>query len=89
MRIRELVGKPIPVVMLTAVQAHEVIGEFKRVLQARTATDPSIAGSISRRRGEEPVVLQKPADALLLNLTIAEALGLAPSGADRPATSPA
>jgi two-component system, sensor histidine kinase len=90
LRIRELVGNPIPVVMLTAVQAHEVIGEFKRVLQARTATDPSIAGSISRRRGEEPVVLQKPADALLLNLTIAEALGLAPSaGADRPATSPA
>jgi CheY-like chemotaxis protein len=89
-RIRELVGSPIPVVMLTAVQAQEVVGEFKRQLQARTNADPSIAPNITLRRGEEPVVLQKPADALLLNSTIARVLGLAPSaGADRPATSAA
>ncbi len=89
-RIRELIRSPIPVVMLTAVQAQEVVGEFKRQLQARTSADPSIASNIALRRGEEPVVLQKPADALLLNSTIAQALGLAPSaGADRPATSAA
>ncbi|HEY4040092.1 MAG TPA: hybrid sensor histidine kinase/response regulator, partial [Burkholderiaceae bacterium] len=89
LRIRELVSNPVPVVMLTAVPAHEVIAEFKRLLQARTAAEPSITTNISRRRGEEPVVLQKPADASLLNSTIAQALGLVPStGADRPATSP-
>jgi two-component system, sensor histidine kinase len=89
LRIRELIGSPVPVVMLTAVPAHEVIAEFKRLLQARTAADPSIGSVISQRRGEEPVVLQKPADASLLNTTIAQALGLVPStGADRPATSP-
>ncbi|HEX4596705.1 MAG TPA: hybrid sensor histidine kinase/response regulator [Burkholderiaceae bacterium] len=89
LRIRELVSHPVPVVMLTAVPAHEVIAEFKRLLQARTIAEPSIATNISRRRGEEPVVLQKPADASLLNSTIAQALGLVPStGADRPATSP-
>jgi signal transduction histidine kinase len=89
-RIRELVGTPVPVVMLTAVQSQEVVGEFKRQLQARTRVDPSTESNISRRRGEEPVVLQKPADASLLNSTIAQALGLAPpEGADRPATSAA
>jgi len=89
-RIRELVGSPIPVVMLTAVQAQEVVGEFKRLLQARTNADPATEQNISSRRGEEPVVLQKPADASLLNSTIAQALGLAPpAGADRPATSAA
>jgi len=45
--------------MLTAVQAQEVVGEFKRQLQARTSADPSIASNIALRRGEEPVVLQK------------------------------
>ena len=89
-RIRELVGSPVPVVMLTAVQAQEVVSEFKRLLQARTNADPATALSISGRRGEEPVVLQKPADASLLNSTIAQALGLTPpAGADRPATSAA
>jgi len=90
LRIRELVGTPVPVVMLTAVHANEVIGEFKRLVQSRTSADPSIAANITRQRGEEPIVLQKPADASLLNSTIAQALGLAPlAGADRPATSAA
>jgi two-component system, sensor histidine kinase len=90
-RIREVAGRPIPVVMLTAVQGLEVIAEFKRLLQAKISADPSIAPSISRRRGEEPVVLQKPADPILLNSTIAQALGLVPSpdsdGAGRTAAS--
>jgi len=78
-RIREVVGRPVPVIMLTAVQAAEVVAEFKRQLQARTSADPSIAPVISRHRGEEPLVLQKPANAVLLNSTIAQALGLAPA----------
>jgi signal transduction histidine kinase len=78
-RIREVVGSPVPVIMLTAVQAPEVVGEFKRQLQVRISADPSIAPIISRRRGEEPIVLQKPANAVLLNSTIAQALGLAPA----------
>jgi signal transduction histidine kinase/CheY-like chemotaxis protein len=86
-RIRELVRSPVPVVMLTAMQAQEVVAEFKRQLQARTHADPAIVTTITRR--DEPVVLQKPADAALLNSTIAQVLGLAPSGADRPATSTA
>jgi len=78
-RIRELVGRPVPVVMLTAVQVPEVVNEFKRLLQARMSADPGITPTIARHPGEEPIVLQKPADASLLNSTIAEALGLAPS----------
>jgi len=78
-RIRELIGSPVPVVILTAVQASEVLGEFNRSLQARLNADPSLASNILRGRGEEPVVLQKPADAALLNSTLAQALGLAPS----------
>jgi len=78
------------VVMLTAVQASEVVREFRRLLQVRTSADPSIAAAIARHRGEEPIVLQKPADAALLNTTIAQALGLVPSdggdGAGRAAT---
>jgi signal transduction histidine kinase len=87
LRIRELVGSPVPAVMLTAVHASEVLGEFKRLAQSRTAADPSIAATLLRQREEEPIVLQKPADAALLNSTIAQALGVAP--ADRPATSAA
>jgi signal transduction histidine kinase len=78
-RIRELVGSPVPAVMLTAVHAQEVVREFKRLLQLRTSADPSIVPAIARHHGEEPIVLQKPADASLLNSTIAQALGLAPA----------
>ncbi len=88
-RIRELVGNPVPAVMLTAVHASEVIGEFKRLLQARVQAEPAVAADMVHQRAEEPVVLQKPADASLLNSTIAQALGLAPTGADRPARSAA
>jgi signal transduction histidine kinase/CheY-like chemotaxis protein len=76
LRIREAVGKPVPVIMLTAVSAGEVIGEFqravKRILQARS----ELAGVIARSRVEEPVVLQKPTNAILLNNRIAQSLGL-------------
>ena len=76
LRIREAVGKPVPVIMLTAVGAGEVIGEFqravKRILQARS----ELAGVIARSRVEEPVVLQKPTNAILLNNRIAQSLGL-------------
>ncbi len=92
-RIRELVGSPVPAVMLTAVHAQEVVREFKRLLQLRTNADPSIVSAIARHHGEEPIVLQKPADASLLNSTIAQALGLTPAGgtdgAGRAATSAA
>jgi len=92
-RIREAVGSPVPVIMLTAVQGSEVVAEFKRHLLARTNADPSIAPIISRRRGEEPIVLQKPANAVLLNSTIAQVLGLPPvtgtDGEGRAATSTA
>jgi hypothetical protein len=54
----------------------EVIGEFqravKRILQAR----PELSGVIARSRVEEPVVLQKPTNAILLNNRIAQSLGL-------------
>jgi len=63
--------------MLTAVQAQEVVGEFKRQLQARTSADPSIAPNIALRRGEEPVVLQKTGRCAAAEPTIAQALGLA------------
>jgi signal transduction histidine kinase len=79
LRIREIVGAPVPVVMLTAVQSQEVRNEFRRLQQARLSADPSSADVIVRSHGEEPVVLQKPANAATLNSTIARALGLLPA----------
>jgi signal transduction histidine kinase len=76
LKIREAVGGPVPLLMLTAVTTGEVVGQFqqavKRVLQAR----PELAGVIARSRVEEPVVLQKPTNAILLNHRIAQSLGL-------------
>jgi len=76
LKVREAVGQPVPVVMLTAVTMGEVIGEFqravKRILQAR----PDLSGVVARSRVEEPVVLQKPTNAILLNNRIAQSLGL-------------
>jgi CheY-like chemotaxis protein len=76
LRIREKVGGPVPLLMLTAVTTGEVVGEFqrsvKRILQAR----PELAGVVARSRVEEPVVLQKPTNAILLNNRIAQSLGL-------------
>jgi CheY-like chemotaxis protein len=75
-RIRELVGAPIPAVMLTAVQGAEVIAEFQRAMYARMALNPSLVSAIARSRTEEPPVLQKPTTAAVLNATLAEVLGL-------------
>ena len=76
LRIRESVGGPVPVVMLTAVTMGEVIGEFQRAVKRTLQDRPDLAGVIARSRVEEPVVLQKPTNAILLNNRIAQALGL-------------
>jgi two-component system, sensor histidine kinase len=75
-RIRELLGRPIPVVMLTAVQGAEVVADFQRAMHARMALNPAIADAIARSRSEEPPVLQKPSTAAVLNATLAEVLEL-------------
>ena len=83
-RIRELVGSPVPVVMLTAVQAAEVVADFQRAMQARIALNPALAPAIAKSRAEEPPVLQKPTTPAVLNATLAEALGLAAFPVVRP-----
>ncbi len=75
-RIRELIGFPVPVVMLTAVQQLEVLAEFQRVMRDRLSKNPDQASAIARSRVEEPVVLQKPTTTVVLNKTIADALGV-------------
>jgi signal transduction histidine kinase len=79
-RVREIVGYPIPVVMLTAVQGIEVLAEFQRTLQRYLQQSPHLASIIARSRVEEPIVLQKPTNAIVLNNRIAAALGLLASG---------
>ena len=76
LRIREAVGAPVPVIMLTAANAGEVVGDFQRTVKRRLEARPALAGVIARSRVEEPVVLQKPTNAILLNYRIARALGL-------------
>jgi two-component system, sensor histidine kinase len=83
-RIRELVGSPVPVVMLTAVQAVEVVADFQRAMHARIALNPAMAAAISRSHTEEPPVLQKPTTPAVLNATLAEVLGLATLPVVRP-----
>jgi signal transduction histidine kinase/CheY-like chemotaxis protein len=83
-RIRELVGFPVPVVMLTAVQQLEVLAEFQRQMRDRLSKNPDQAAAIARSRVEEPVVLQKPTTTVVLNRTIADALGIAPPDAGGP-----
>ncbi|HKO67194.1 MAG TPA: response regulator, partial [Burkholderiaceae bacterium] len=75
-RVRELVGFPIPVVMLTAIQGVDVLAEFQRVMHERLALSPTMSSAIARSRVEEPTVLQKPTTAAVLNNTLAEMLGL-------------
>jgi signal transduction histidine kinase/CheY-like chemotaxis protein len=75
-RIRELVGQAVPVIMLTAVQAMEVLLEFQRVMRDRLETNPDESSVISRSQFEEPLVLQKPTNAVVLNKAIADALGV-------------
>jgi len=77
--IRERVGSPVPVVMLTAVGAGEVIGDFQRAVKRVLQERPDLAGVVARSRVEEPVVLQKPTNAILLNNRIARSLGLLPA----------
>jgi two-component system, sensor histidine kinase len=76
LRIRENVGGPVPVVMLTAAGIGEVIGEFQRAVKRALEARPTLAGVIARSRVEEPVVLQKPTNAIRLNNRIAKSLGL-------------
>jgi signal transduction histidine kinase/CheY-like chemotaxis protein len=83
-RIRELVGFPVPVVMLTAVQQLEVLAEFQRVMRDRLAKNPDQAAAIARSRVEEPIVLQKPSTTVVVNRTLADALGIPPPEASRP-----
>jgi signal transduction histidine kinase/CheY-like chemotaxis protein len=75
-KIRESAGTPVPVVMLTAASVGEVIGEFQRVIKRTLQERPELAGVIARSRVEEPVVLQKPTNAIRLNNRIAQSLGL-------------
>jgi hypothetical protein len=70
------VGQAVPVIMLTAVQSMEVLLEFQRVMRDRLAASPDESSVISRSRFEEPLVLQKPTTAVVLNKAIADALGV-------------
>ncbi|GAB4468976.1 MAG: ATP-binding protein [Burkholderiaceae bacterium] len=88
-RIREIVGFPVPVIMLTAVHGLEVLAEFQRTMQQRMAKNPEMAPAIARSRVEEPIVLQKPTTAAVLNATIAEALGLTVAVAAGPSNAEA
>jgi signal transduction histidine kinase len=75
-RIREIVGFPVPVIMLTAVNPLDVMSEFQRQMRIRIENNPEAAPAIARSRVEEPIVLTKPANAAVLNATVVEALGL-------------
>src|SRR4030095_7992517 len=70
------VGVPIPAIMLTAVQRSEVIAEFQRVMGEYLAAEPASA-AIARSPNEEPIVLQKPTTAAVLNNSLGELVGLA------------
>jgi hypothetical protein len=83
-RVRELVGFPVPVIMLTAVQSAEVVADFQRAMHARMALNPSMVSAIARSRTEEPPVLQKPTTAAVLNAALAEVLGLTTLPVARP-----
>jgi len=77
-RIRELVGVPVPVIMLTAVGTLDLLAEFHHQMQIRMQHNPGAAGAIARSRVEEPIVLTKPTDAAVLNARILTALSIAP-----------
>ena len=57
--------------LLDAGERERVVGGVQ-VVEA----NPALAGVIARSRVEEPVVLQKPTNAILLNNRIAQSLGL-------------
>jgi signal transduction histidine kinase/CheY-like chemotaxis protein len=77
-RIRELIGVPIPVIMLTAVGAMDVLAEFQQQMNQRMRQNPEAASAIASSRVEEPIVLTKPTEAAVLNARILTALGIAP-----------
>jgi hypothetical protein len=83
-RIRSIVGFPVPVIMLTAVHGLEVVAEFQRTMQQHLSRNPELATAIARSRVEEPKVLQKPTTTAVLNVTIAETLGLSAATEDAP-----
>ncbi len=87
-RIRELIGVPLPVIMLTAVGTLEVLAEFQRQMQVRMKHNPEAASAIARSRVEEPIVLVKPANAAVLNARILTALGIVPMDAEALAQIP-
>ena len=88
-RVRELVGFPIPVVMLTAIQGVDVLSEFQRVMHERMELSPTMSSAIARSRVEEPTVLQKPTTAAVLNNTLAEILGITTLPMAQAVTEPA
>jgi hypothetical protein len=53
-----------------------VLAEFQRVMAEHMAQNPGMESTITRGRAEEPVVLQKPTTATVLNTNLAELLGL-------------
>jgi len=77
-RIRELIGLPIPVIMLTAVAEEEVLEKFQHQMQQRMRQNPDAASAIATSRVEQPIVLTKPAEAAVLNARILTALGITP-----------
>lgn len=81
-RIRSIIGFPVPVIMLTAVQGLDVIADFQRTMQQHLARSPDLAAAIARSRVEEPKVLQKPTTTAVLNATIAYTLGLSKTTED-------
>ena len=76
-RIREIIGVPVPVIMLTAVGTLDILAEFQHQMQMRIRNNPAAAEAIARNRVEEPIVLTKPTDARVLNARILTALGIA------------
>lgn len=74
-RIREILGHPVPAIMLTAVSAPEVLADYSRVMRERLALSPLLAGAIAPHRVEEPIVLQKPTTPAVLNNAIVVQLG--------------
>jgi CheY-like chemotaxis protein len=75
-RIREIIGIPVPVIMLTAVGTLDILAEFQHQMQVRIRQNPAAAEAIARNRVEEPIVLTKPTDAHVLNARIVTALGI-------------
>jgi len=87
-RIREIIGVPVPVIMLTAVNTLELLAEFQRQMNNRMQRNPEAENIIARSRVEEPIVLTKPAEAAVLNARIVTALGIKPMDPEALARAP-